>query len=242
MGQDKAYLKFHSKPQIEYIFDLLEKYCVKVFISIRPGQKLSFPNVRQSFRLARSRRRRTSVGNPGHAISGPPTNTFGGDNQIEDIPPFINVGPLAGILSAMKEYPNADWLVMACDLPFVTDETIQTLISLRDPQKQATAFISTQDTLPEPLCAIWEGHAYDSILKLFNEGIDCPRKILIKSDTHLLEPNDPHWLDNINTPQEYQKIRNSIILKGSVVKDLKIPLDSSANNKECPVRGPSPPE
>ncbi len=114
------------------------------------------------------------------------------------------IGPLGGILSAMKEYPDADWLVLACDLPFITDETIQTLLDMRDPQKTATAFISTQDALPEPLCAIWEGHAYDSILKLFNEGIHCPRKVLIKSNTHLLKQNNPHWLDNINTPEEYK--------------------------------------
>jgi len=198
MGQDKAYLKFHGKPQIEHLYDLLQKYCVKVFISIRPGQKLSFPN--------------TSVGNPENDISGPPTNAFGGDNAIEDIHPFINIGPLGGILSAMKEHPNADWLVLACDLPFVTDETIQTLLKYRDPQKTANAFISSQDALPEPLCAIWEGHAYKSILKLFNDGILCPRKVLIKSDAHLLVPHDPHWLDNINTPEEYKQIKNTSLL------------------------------
>ncbi|MFI5205784.1 MAG: NTP transferase domain-containing protein, partial [Candidatus Paceibacterales bacterium] len=124
---------------------------------------------------------------------------------IIDSPEFENHGPLGGILSAMKAYPNADWLVIACDLPFITDGTIRSLLSHRDPQKQATVFISTQDALPEPLCAIWEGHAFDFFLKLFNEGIHCPRKILIKSNTHLLDPTDPHWLGNINTPEDYEK-------------------------------------
>jgi molybdopterin-guanine dinucleotide biosynthesis protein A len=171
MGQDKAYLKFHGKPQIEHVFDLLQKYCAKVFLSKRKDQEAN-----KHF------------------------------NCINDSPEFSNHGPLGGILSAMKEHPDADWLVVACDLPFITDETIQTLLDSHNPQKTATAFISTQDALPEPLCAIWEGHAYDSILKLFNEGIDCPRKILIKSNTQLLKPNDPHWLDNINTSEELKKL------------------------------------
>jgi molybdopterin-guanine dinucleotide biosynthesis protein A len=128
--------------------------------------------------------------------------------SIDDSNEFSNHGPLGGILSAMKEFPDASWLVIACDLPFVTEATIQTLLNNRDPQKTATAFISTLDALPEPLCAIWEGHAYGSILKLFNEGMHCPRKILINSDTCLLRQKDPRWLDNVNTPEEYEKTRN----------------------------------
>ena len=33
---------------------------------------------------------------------------------ISDI--YTNLGPLAGILSAMKKYPKVSWLVVACDL------------------------------------------------------------------------------------------------------------------------------
>ena len=173
MGQDKALLEFHGKPQIEYVFDLLQKFCSKVFLSKRKDQS-------------------------GHKhITG-----------INDSPEFAGHGPLGGILSAMKEYPDANWLVVACDLPFITTDTIQTLLAIRDPQKTATAFISTQDDLPEPLCAIWQGHAFHSILKLFNEGIHCPRKVLIKSNTHLIKQTNPHWLDNINTPQEYEQLKS----------------------------------
>jgi molybdenum cofactor guanylyltransferase len=173
MGQDKACLEFHGKPQIEYLFDLLQKYCVEVFSSKRTDQK-SYKNI----------------------------------PSINDSSEFSGHGPLGGILSAMKEHPGADWLVIACDLPFITESTIETLLNHRDPQKIATAFISTQDTLPEPLCAIWEGHAYAPILKLFNEGIHCPRKILIKNDPHLLKQTDPHWLDNINTLKEYEQLKS----------------------------------
>ncbi len=169
MGQDKALLEFYGKPQIEHIYELLQNYCSKIFLSKRADQK-AYKNIA----------------------------------SINDSDEFSNHGPLGGILSAMKGYPGCGWLVIACDLPYITDETIQTLIAHRDPQKTATAFISTTDALPEPLCAIWEGHAFNSILELFNQGIHCPRKILIKSNPHLLKQNNPHWLDNINTPQEYE--------------------------------------
>ena len=30
---------------------------------------------------------------------------------------YKDIGPIAGILSAMDEYPEVDWLIVACDLP-----------------------------------------------------------------------------------------------------------------------------
>ena len=34
------------------------------------------------------------------------------------------------------------------------------------------------------------------------EGIKCPRKMLIRSDTQLLEQPNPRALDNVNTPDD----------------------------------------
>ena len=125
--------------------------------------------------------------------------------QLHDLPQFSGIGPLGGILSAMTVYsPQAAWLVFACDLPFVTPGAIDYLIQQRDPDKIATAFISTHDQMPEPLCAIWEGHGRDTIARFLNEGVRCPRKILMKSDAHLIVQKDPRWLDNVNTAQEYK--------------------------------------
>ena len=174
MGQDKALLKFNGKPQIENAYELLQKFCAHVFISIRNDQ-------------------------PVGAISNHP------NQYITDALEFTGHGPISGILSAMKEYPEANWLILACDLPFVTEETIETLIKNRDPQKTATAFLSSTDNLPEPLCAIWEGRSYNQILKLFQENIHCPRKILLKSTPKLIPQPNPKWLTNINTPEEYNQ-------------------------------------
>ncbi len=65
-------------------------------------------------------------------------------------------GPMAGITAALAEHPKAAWLVVACDLPFVDSATLGSLIAHRDPQRIATAYRSSHDGLPEPLCAIWE--------------------------------------------------------------------------------------
>lgn len=112
------------------------------------------------------------------------------------------IGPVAGILSAMDEYPTADWLVVACDLPNLDAGTLEFLVAQRGPDKPFTAFVSSHDGLPEPLCAIYAAGS-DSLLRRFvDDGIVCPRKMLINSDTELLEQPNPAALDNVNTPDD----------------------------------------
>ena len=114
-----------------------------------------------------------------------------------------NLGPIAGIMAAQAKHPNAAWLVLACDLPFLDQGTLTTLIAARDPQHLATAFRSSHDVLPEPLCAIYEPASREAILAHVASGKNCPRKFLINSDVKLLDEPNPHALDNVNTPDEY---------------------------------------
>ncbi len=128
-----------------------------------------------------------------------------GFTQIHDRDEYSNIGPLGGILSALAEYPNAAWLVLACDLPFVKESTMETLLEKRNSQKIATAYISTHDNLPEPLCAIYEPAARAQLLKFFKTDIHCPRKIMINSAVELLAQNDKTALENINNPDEFDQ-------------------------------------
>lgn len=115
---------------------------------------------------------------------------------------YEDLGPIAGILSAMDVWPDADWLVVACDLPNLGADTLCYLIENRAADAPFTAFRSSHDGLPEPLCAIYPA-ASAPLLRLFvDDGIVCPRKMLINSSTALLEQPDPHALDNVNTPDD----------------------------------------
>jgi molybdenum cofactor guanylyltransferase len=112
-------------------------------------------------------------------------------------------GPIVGIRSALAAHPQVAWLVLACDLPFMSETALSQLLHERDPTALATAFRSTHDGLPEPLCAIWEPAAGPALAAYQSEGGRCPRKFLIRNAAPLLEPLDRHALDNVNTPEEY---------------------------------------
>ena len=115
---------------------------------------------------------------------------------------YDDLGPLAGILSAMDTDPESAWLVLAVDLPNVDEGTLRYLAGNRDSTRPFTAYRSSNDDLPEPLCAIYEPSARGVVDDLVSQGIACPRKMMIRSDTHLLTQPDPMALDNINTPQD----------------------------------------
>lgn len=117
---------------------------------------------------------------------------------------YQNMGPVAGILSAMDEYPEVDWLVVACDLPNIDASTISYLLEHRSPEQPFSAYESSHDGLPEPLCAVYAAASADLVRGFVAEGINCPRKMLIRSDTLLLEQPDPQSLDNVNTPDELE--------------------------------------
>jgi molybdenum cofactor guanylyltransferase len=112
-------------------------------------------------------------------------------------------GPIVGIRSALGAFPNVAWLIIACDLPFLSHAALEYLLQQRDPNRMATAFLSAHDNLPEPLCAVWEPAAGPALADYQAAGGNCPRKFLIRNSVKLIEPLDKRALDNINTPDEY---------------------------------------
>ncbi len=115
-------------------------------------------------------------------------------------------GPYNGLLSAHKKHSEVAWLVLACDLPLMDLEALKELILQRDNSKQATAFALKENPLPEPLCAIWEPHAFEDSLAYLESGVGtCPRKFLINHDTKLVFPKNENVLLNANSEEEYKQ-------------------------------------
>ncbi|MAD28107.1 MAG: molybdenum cofactor guanylyltransferase [Woeseiaceae bacterium] len=123
---------------------------------------------------------------------------------------FENLGPLAGILSAMKKYPRVSWMVVACDLLNLDKETLSCLIKNFPSSSPFVAYKSEYNDLPEPLCAIYSNESVAIIEKNLADNVKCPRKILINSDTLLLTQPNKSALENFNTPDDLinSKYRN----------------------------------
>jgi len=130
MGREKALMDYHGPPQGLVAFERLSAVCERVFLSCRAEQ----------------------LGEPAFA------ETFHSMPLILDV--YGDIGPMAGLLSAMEAHPQAAWLALACDMPLVNDAVMGALLSRRDPAKWATVFksVASNSDKPafEPLCAIYE--------------------------------------------------------------------------------------
>jgi molybdopterin-guanine dinucleotide biosynthesis protein A len=173
MQMDKAQLRYHDKPQLAWVAELIAPWCLSVHASVRAAQ------------------RDDAVG--------------AGLPAIMDV--HEEAGPVAGILAAQGQFPDAAWLVVACDLPFLDAATLEYLIAQRAPARTATAYRSAHDGLPEPLCAIWEPASHAALEAAVASGKYCPRAVLKTADVRLLELPHAGALDNVNTREEWAAAR-----------------------------------
>jgi molybdopterin-guanine dinucleotide biosynthesis protein A len=124
-----------------------------------------------------------------------------------------DAGPAGSIYSALLERPDAAWLVLACDLPLLDMHTLKVLTSARDREKIATAFRSPHDGLPEPLAAIWEPAALEHLANALQQGVRCPRKVLLNAEIKLTDAPDPRALMNVNTPEQKEEAEKFLKIK-----------------------------
>ena len=127
--------------------------------------------------------------------------------EIVRDPAGASLGPMAGIVAGMRLQPEADWLVVACDLPRLDLATLTHLIASKQLGEKFLAYRSEFDGLPEPLCTLYSPGALPVLEQALADDFRCPRKILIRNACRLLEPVTPRALDNANTPGDWENTK-----------------------------------
>lgn len=124
--------------------------------------------------------------------------------QASDQPFIVDAytlsSPLNGILSAFRFNAQTAWLVVACDMPLLTDRSLACLVQERDPKRMATVFYDSDGQLPEPLLGIYEPAIAPRLLEGFTNGEISPRSLLQRLPIKLLTVPDLRELTNINDP------------------------------------------
>jgi molybdopterin-guanine dinucleotide biosynthesis protein A len=118
-------------------------------------------------------------------------------------------GPMNGILSAFKKFPDQAWLIVAVDMPFVDEHVLCQLILNRNTSKVATCFYNEEQKFPEPLLTLWEPKALPLLLKSFQEGQVSPKHFLARQDVQLVKPRDQKMFINLNSPCDVAEYRNN---------------------------------
>lgn len=121
-----------------------------------------------------------------------------------------NLGPIGGILSAFAKHPNANWFVVACDLVYFNEKTIQTLLSQYDQEKVAITYKNSEKGFPEPLCTIYSPRAREIFEDAISNNISCPVKVLRNTDVQSIDQGKNINLANINTQEEFAGVQYEI--------------------------------
>jgi molybdopterin-guanine dinucleotide biosynthesis protein A len=122
--------------------------------------------------------------------------------RLPDIPGLV--GPLAGILSAMRWHPAASWLLVACDMPDIMKEALTWLLARRQPGIWGTLPRMRKDGPVEPLLAHYDFRCRQLFEDLAGRG--CLRIGAVAENPKIETPPVPKQLlpswRNVNSPAD----------------------------------------
>lgn len=209
MKSDKAVLVYHGRPQAAHTLDLLSAHCDRVFLSCRADQG--------------------SVEGLSHLPQ--LHDTYSNLGPLGGILTAMEAHPDAAWLVAACDLPYLDH--SALNTLVAGRDPASMATAFAGPQRAGSKSahgggshggrahahgppdeavkdgvresLGPGGELPEPLLAIYEPRFHARILELMRQGIDCPRKAMIKSPCRILPAPDPRFLANVNHPEEFKK-------------------------------------
>ncbi len=120
------------------------------------------------------------------------------------------VGPIGGILAAFEKAPEANWIIVACDLIYFNSKTIEKLLANANDDMVAICYKNEEEGFPEALCALYTPKAFQVFQDALKQDIKCPVKILKTSAIELIDQEEGINLSNINTKEEFLKATCSL--------------------------------
>ena len=185
MGRDKALLDFGGIPLILHTARLLEPL-------VRDATVVGTPDRYEKLGL----------------------RAIADDAKLIDAAAGAGAGPLAGIASALAATHSPWNLIVACDLPYLSAEWLDWLLS-RAVRSHAKAVIPRTEHGIEPLAALYRRECAAPIAAAFARGV---RKVSEAVDELRIEFVQPlEWrrvvaseliLQNMNVPGDYEKARD----------------------------------
>lgn len=101
--------------------------------------------------------------------------------NLQDLPRLADPpglkGPMAGLVAAMRWAPKASWLLAACDMPCLSDEAIQWLLSQRQPFAWGVLPQLVETGRVEPLLAWYDSRCLPVIEAIAASQCPAPRKL-----------------------------------------------------------------
>jgi molybdopterin-guanine dinucleotide biosynthesis protein A len=131
-------------------------------------------------------------------------------NFVVDKSDYDNLGPMAALLSAYLKYPDASFLVVGCDYPFIDKKALKKLIEHRSDETEAVCYFNPETNFEEPLLAIYENSCLPIMLQKFEEGNYSLRHFLNSLNTQKIIPESLETIISIDTDSQYKEVQKKL--------------------------------
>jgi molybdopterin-guanine dinucleotide biosynthesis protein A len=112
-------------------------------------------------------------------------------------------GPLGGILTALH-HTSSDWnLIVACDMPEVSDAFLSELLAQAGRSGADVLLPCGPDGLPQPLCAVYHHRALPAMEERFLRGVRKVTAALEGLAVERLAVAELSLFQNVNTPEDW---------------------------------------
>jgi cyclic pyranopterin phosphate synthase len=132
---------------------------------------------------------------------------------LQDLKSLVDVhekGPIGGLLSAFEKHPDANWIIVACDLVHFNEKTVEMLLAHANDEKVATAYKNIEKGFPEALCAFYTPQAQHVFKDAFKSDVTCPVKVLRHTSVELIDQEEGIDLTNVNTKEEFMSVAHEV--------------------------------
>ena len=119
--------------------------------------------------------------------------------SILDMPEFENIGPLGGLLSAMRTLPGKDFLVVGCDYPFLVSVHLQAFLGSIKSNSIAAAFYNDNSGFYEPVLGYYSSSCYGMLLAKFHNKEYSLQHFLRAVDANKFIPFDKKVMESVDT-------------------------------------------
>lgn len=225
MGADKCFLDFKAKSLIEWQFEKMSKLFASVFISCKAdkfggkfGEKTLIFDENLEFLSQNSKNALNSNLNSQSANS----SVNSALNQISRENSALNANlakpkrekmadfsSMLALYSVLKAFENKFVFIIGVDTPFVSEKSIQRLILSAN---EALMIVPSVANKAHFLCAFYHSQIAPLCLKCLQNGvhkISALSQNLPPNALKFVEFSDENEFFNLNTPQDYERIKNA---------------------------------
>jgi len=121
-------------------------------------------------------------------------------------------GPMAGLLAAMRWAPRVRWLILPCDLPHLTNQSVQWLLGQFHPGRHAVMPVLPERANPEPLGAFYDPPARLPLERAAVQDRFSLRRALpeeVVAGPSVTPDLAPAW-QNVNTVEDWHRLTGEV--------------------------------